>query len=54
MLEISSGLWSKTVSVLFQENFIRASNKKCQGKLPEIHRMGRGNPGLERHFLKIQ
>jgi hypothetical protein len=41
ILEISSGLWSKTFSVLFHENSVRASNKKCQEKLPEIHRMVR-------------
>jgi hypothetical protein len=46
MLEISPGLWSRTFSVLLQENSVRASNYKCQKKLPEIHRMGRGSPGL--------
>ncbi len=32
-----TGLWSRTFSVLLQENSVRASNYKCLKKLPEIH-----------------
>jgi hypothetical protein len=52
MLEISSGLRSRTFSVVLQGNSGRSSNKKCQEKLPEIYRMGRGSPGL-RHFQQM-
>jgi hypothetical protein len=52
MLEISSGLWSKTFSVLLRENSGKVSNEKCKEKLPEIHRMGRESPGL-RHFQQL-
>jgi hypothetical protein len=36
----------------YRKNSVRTSNYKCQKKLPEIHRMGRGSPGL-RHFQQI-
>ncbi len=52
MLEISSGIWSRNITVMLQENSVRSSNYNCQKKLPEIRRMGRGSPGL-RHFQQI-
>jgi len=36
-------------AVLMQEDSVKAYKYQSQEKLPEIHRMGKGNPG-PRHF----